>query len=117
MILGLAHALPQALSSGLLAQGVPAADAARLAALPPVSVLFASLLGYNPVQTLLGPAVLGHLPASNVAYLTGHGFFPELISGPFSDGLTVAFCFAIAACLIAAVASGLRGGRYVAPVR
>ncbi|MGH3852710.1 MAG: MFS transporter [Pseudonocardiaceae bacterium] len=113
MILGLAQTLPQTLSSGLLAQGVPAADAARLAALPPVSVLFASLLGYNPVQTLLGPAVLGHLPASNAAYLTGHGFFPALISGPFSDGLTVAFGFAIAACLIAAVASWLRGGRYV----
>ncbi|MEO7196686.1 MAG: MFS transporter [Pseudonocardiaceae bacterium] len=113
MILGLAQTLPQTLSSGLLAQGVPAVDAARLAALPPVSVLFASLLGYNPVQTLLGPAVLGHLPASNAAYLTGHGFFPELISGPFSDGLTVAFGFAIAACLIAAAASWLRGGRYV----
>ncbi|MGH3831605.1 MAG: MFS transporter, partial [Pseudonocardiaceae bacterium] len=117
MILGLAQTLPRTLSGGLLAQGVPAADAARLAALPPVSVLFASLLGYNPVQTLLGPAVLGHLPASNAAYLTGHGFFPALISGPFSDGLTVAFGFAIAACLIAAVASLLRGGRYVAPVR
>jgi len=113
MILGLARTLPHALTSGLLAQGVPAADAARLAALPPVTVLFASLLGYNPVQTLLGPTVLGHLPASNAAYLTGHGFFPALISGPFSDGLTVAFAFAIAACLIAAVASWLRGGRYV----
>ncbi|MBV9163742.1 MAG: MFS transporter [Pseudonocardiales bacterium] len=113
MVLGLVQTLPQTLSSGLLAQGVPAADAAQLAALPPVTVLFASLLGYNPVQTLLGPTVLGHLPASNAAYLTGHGFFPALISGPFSNGLTVAFAFAIAACLIAAVASLLRGGRYV----
>jgi MFS family permease len=113
MILGLAQTLPQTLTSGLLAQGVPAADATQLAALPPVTVLFASLLGYNPVQTLLGPTVLGHLPAGNAAYLTGHGFFPALISRPFSDGLTVAFAFAIAACLIAAVASCLRGGRYV----
>jgi MFS family permease len=110
MILGLAQTLPQTLTNGLLAQGVPAADAAQLAALPPVAVLFASLLGYNPVQTLLGPTVLGHLPAGNAAYLTGHSFFPTLISGPFSDGLTVAFDFAIAACLIAAVASWLRGG-------
>jgi EmrB/QacA subfamily drug resistance transporter len=113
MVLGLAQTLPQTLTSGLLAQGVPAANATQLAALPPVTVLFAALLGYNPVRTLLGPTVLGHLPASSVAYLTGHGFFPGLISGPFSEGLTVAFAFAVVACLIAAVASWLRGGRYV----
>jgi MFS family permease len=113
MVLGLAHSLPQAMTSGLVAHGVPASDASRVAALPPVTVLFASLLGYNPVQTLLGPTVLGHLSAGNAAYLTGRGFFPELISEPFASGLAVAFGFAIAACLIAAVASGLRGGTYV----
>jgi hypothetical protein len=51
MISGLARSLPHTLADGLIAQGVPAADATRVAALPPVSVLFASLLGYNPVQT------------------------------------------------------------------
>ncbi|MGW7023741.1 MFS transporter [Streptomyces decoyicus] len=113
MIAGLAGALPRALTTGLTAQGVPAPDAAKVAALPPVGVLFASLLGYNPVRTLLGPQVLGHLPPGHAAYLTGREFFPQLISQPFSDGLAVAFDFAIAACLIAAVASLLRGGRYV----
>jgi MFS family permease len=77
MISGLAGSLPHTLSSGLIAQGVPAADAARVAALPPVSVLFASLLGYNPVQTLLGPTALHHLSAGHAAYLTGRGFFPR----------------------------------------
>ena len=61
---------------------------------------------------LLGP-VLTKLPASHAAYLTGHSFFPSLISAPFQAGLDVAFDFAIAACLIAAVASLLRGKRYV----
>jgi MFS family permease len=112
MIAGLAGSLPHALNSGLIAQGVPPSAAARLAALPPVSVLFASLLGYNPVQTLLGPTILHQLPASHAAYLTGRGFFPSLISGPFSNGLVVAFGFAIAACVIAAIASALRGGKY-----
>ena len=97
---------------GLVAQGVPRADAARVADLPPVSVLFAAFLGYNPIQTLLGPA-LAKLPASHAAYLTGRSFFPALISPPFSNGLSIAFDFAIAACLIAAVASLLRGRRYV----
>jgi hypothetical protein len=112
IILGLASTLPAALSHGLTAQGVPPADAARVAALPPVSIMFAALLGYNPVQTLLGHA-LSRLPASHAAYLTGHTFFPSLISAPFSHGLAVAFDFAIVACLVAAVASLLRGGKYV----
>jgi MFS family permease len=112
IILGLASSLPAALSHGLIAQGLPHADAARIAALPPVSIMFAALLGYNPVQTLLGPAI-GKLPASHAAYLTGHTFFPSLISAPFQHGLAIAFDFAIVACLIAAVASLLRGGRYV----
>jgi EmrB/QacA subfamily drug resistance transporter len=113
MISGLARSLPYTLSDGLIAQGVPAADATRVAALPPVAVLFASLLGYNPIQTLLGPNVLQQLPSGHAAYLTGRGFFPALISGPFSDGLTVAFGFAIATCLIAAIASLLQGRKYV----
>ena len=112
IILGLAATLPSTLASGLVANGVPAADAARVAALPPVSVLFAALLGYNPVQTLLGP-VVAKLPAAKAAALTGHSFFPSLIAPAFSHGLALAFDFAIAACLIAALASLLRGGRYV----
>jgi hypothetical protein len=80
--------------------------------LPPVSIMFAALLGYNPIGTLLGPA-LAKLPASHAAYLTGHTFFPSLISAPFAHGLDIAFDFAIAACLVAAVASLLRGRRHV----
>ncbi len=112
IILGLASSLPGTLDHGLIAQGVPAADAARVAALPPVSIMFAALLGYNPVQTLLGHAI-ARLPARHAAYLTGHTFFPSLISAPFEHGLAIAFDFAIAACLVAAVASLLRGGKYV----
>ena len=89
-----------------------AASAAKVTALPPVSVMFAALLGYNPVQTLLGP-VLAHLPASHAAYLAGRSFFPSLITPAFASGLSVAFDFAIAACLFAAVASALRGGKYI----
>jgi MFS family permease len=110
IILGLSSSLPTTLSHGLIAQGVPPADAARVAALPPVSIMFAALLGYNPIQSLLGN-VVDRLPPSHAAYLTGHTFFPSLISAPFSSGLTIAFDFAIVACLVAAVASLLRGGK------
>ena len=112
IILGLSASLPSHLYAGLTAQGVPAADATRLSHLPPTAVMFAALLGYNPIQMLLGPA-LAKLPAHSAAYLTGHSFFPSLIAGPFQSGLQIAFDFSIAACLIAAVASLLRGKRYV----
>jgi MFS family permease len=112
MIVGLSSGLPQTLQAGLLAHGVPAADAAQISHLPPVSTLFASFLGYNPMATLLGPHVLGSLPAGQAQELTGRSFFPHLISGPFHTALVYAFVFAIAACLVAAVASMLRGGKY-----
>lgn len=113
MIAGLSGSLPGAVMHGLTANGVPHDAAAQVASLPPVGVLFASLLGYNPIQSLLGPHVLHQLPPATQAHLTGHEFFPSLISGPFSDGLGVAFTFAIAACLIAAFASAFRGGKYI----
>jgi MFS family permease len=112
IILGLSSSLPGHLFTGLTTHGVPVADANRLAHLPPTAVMFAALLGYNPIQMLLGPA-LTKLPAGNAAFLTGHSFFPSLISAPFQTGLDIAFDFAIAACLVAAVASLLRGKRYV----
>jgi MFS family permease len=112
MIVGLASGLPSTLDHGLVAHGVPAADAARVSHLPPVATLFASFLGYNPMQTLLGPKVLGALPQSQAHALTGRSFFPQLISGPFHTALVYAFVFAIACCVVAAVASLLRGGKY-----
>jgi MFS family permease/cytidylate kinase len=112
MIVGLSRALPAVLYRGLTVQGVPAAVAARISHLPPVSMLFAAFLGYNPIQSLLGP-VLGRLPPDRAAYLTGKTFFPELISGPFMDGLHLTFSFALAMMLVAAGASWLRGKRYV----
>jgi MFS family permease len=112
MVIGLASSLPHTLASGLEAHGVPAASAQSVAHLPPVSILFAAFLGYNPVQHFLGANVLHHLTAHNQALLTGRSFFPKLISAPFSTGLHEAFAFAIAACLIAAAASLMRGGKY-----
>src|SRR5262249_6650134 len=112
MIVGLASALPHTMQSGLVAHGLPPADAARISHLPPVATLFASFLGYNPMATLLGPHVLANLPAQQAHELTGRSFFPHLISSPFHTALVYAFAFAIVACLIAAVASLLRGGKY-----
>ena len=112
MIVGLNTTVPPALYSGLTGSGVPVAVAHRLAGLPPISYLFASFLGYNPLQTLLGP-VLRQLASADAARLTGNTFFPSLISGPFQHGLVLVLSFSIVASLVAALASALRGGRYV----
>ncbi|HEX3735434.1 MAG TPA: MFS transporter [Solirubrobacterales bacterium] len=112
LIVGLASSLPAAMSGGLHAHGVSAGVSHRVGQTPPISILFAAFLGYNPIQHLVGAHALQALPAHAHALLTGSSFFPQLISGPFKDGLHTAFAFAIVACLVAAAASMLRGGRY-----
>ncbi len=110
---GLAAALPNTLFSGLAGAGVPTAVAQQIAHLPPTAALFAAFLGYNPMGTLLPPAVLHALPAANQAHLLGQSFFPNVITSPFLLGLHIAFYLSAAICLIAALASLLRGKRYV----
>jgi MFS family permease len=111
MIVGLSASLPAALANGLITHGVPAAVAHRAAALPPVKVLFAAFLGYDPIQSLVGQHVLATMPASGRAALTGRSFFPNLISAPFRSGLRETFLFGTIACLVAAAASWSRGSR------
>jgi hypothetical protein len=57
--------------------------------------------------------VPGHLHLAQAAFLTSRGFFPTPISPAFAQGLSAAFGVAAVACLTAALASLLRGGRYV----
>ncbi len=105
--LGLAASLPDAMYSGLVGQGVSPAKAHELANLPPIGSLFAAFLGYNPTERLLGPDTLSQLDPAKADFLTGHTFFPNIISGPFGDGLRLAFAAVV--CLVAAGFSWLRG--------
>jgi MFS family permease len=111
MIIGLSGTLPGSLYHGLTQHGVPPVAALKISHLSPVSTLFASLLGYNPVAELLGPHMLSTLPHAQQAALTSRGFFPSLISAPFKSGLHAALDFAIIASLAAAGASWTRGGK------
>jgi MFS family permease len=111
---GLAAKLPHTLTSGLIAHGVAADTAQQVGSLPPVSSLFATMLGVNPIQHLLGPTgALDRVSDAQRAALTGHTFFPQLIAGPFHTGLVVVFVTGAVLGLAAAVASLLRGGRAV----
>ena len=111
IIIGLSSTLGPALYHGLSAHGVPRAYAVKVSHLPPVGSLFAAFLGYNPMSTLLGP-IIHHLPHATAHYLTGHTFFPRLVSQPFASGIHAAFYFAAGCCAVAAVASWMRGGKY-----
>jgi len=105
MVIGLASQLPNTLITQLTAQHVPMNVAQQVATIPPVGVLFAAFLGYNPMQQLLGSKVLSSLPHQNAATLTGRDFFPNLISGPFHHGLIIVFWLAIGMSLVGAAAS------------
>jgi hypothetical protein len=116
MIAGLASTLPTTLTSGLRQHGVAPAVAQHIGSLPPVSSLFAAVLGVNPLRHLLAvTGALARLPAASQRILTGREFFPDLISGPFHHGLGVVLGVAAALAGLAALASLLRGGRYIHP--
>jgi MFS family permease len=108
MVIGLASTLPEAIKSGLVAQGVSPTEAAHVAALPPVGILFAAFLGYNPLSTLLG-ASLHQLTAAQQATVTSRWFFPHLISGAFHSGLVISMTLSGLLCAIAAVTSWWAG--------
>jgi hypothetical protein len=116
MIAGLSSTLPGTLTGGLRAQGVPSGAAHQIGSLPPVSSLFASVLGVNPIGHLLSAGnVLARLPASAQRTLTGREFFPHLISGPFHHGLVIVFTLSAVLAGLAALASLLRGNRVGRP--
>jgi hypothetical protein len=99
--------------AALVAEGVPGHTAATLAQLPPLGYLFGALLGSNPLGNLLGPGILDALRPDQATVLTSGTFFPRLIAGPFHHGLVLVLTLAAVMCAVAAVASWLRGGRFV----
>ncbi len=113
LVFGLNAKVPHAMIAGLTAHGVPAVKAAQLAHLPPLGYIFAAFLGYNPLKSLLGPVVLGHLAPAQAADLTSRSFFPHLIGPSFKHGLMIILAFAVVMSVIAAVASALRGEKFV----
>jgi len=113
MVVGLSASVPHTMLAGLTSHQVPAQVATSLSHLPPTGYLFAAFLGYNPLQQLLGAHLLGVLPHLDALALVGKRFFPMLISHPFRHGLIYVMVFAAVMCLIAALASWLRGGKFV----
>jgi MFS family permease len=116
MAIGLASRLPDSMYNGLTKLGITPDAAHTISHTPPVGTLFAAFLGDNPIKALVSqvdPQQLQPGSGVDVATITGRTFFPHLISDPFRHGLAIAFGVSIAMLLIAAVASLMRGERYV----
>jgi MFS family permease len=113
LVLGLNSKVPPAMYHGLITHGIPVPIATQLAHVPPLGYIFAAFLGINPLKTLLGPTLLSHLPPAQAAAITGRAFFPQLIGTPFKEALTLILAFAVVMSVLAAVASALRGEKFV----
>jgi hypothetical protein len=114
--IGMATTLPSRLTQALQGQGVSSNLSHTVGNTPPLDSLFSAFLGENPITTLNkqfnGALLTGRTPAQ-VSNLTGRGFFSKVLSEPFGTGLHYALYFAVACSLVAAVASLLRGKKYL----
>ena len=113
MIVGLAHTLPSALSSGLQAQGVSRGGRARCRP----TCRRSAACSRRSSATTRSPNCWRRRarcsdPGVNADVLTGKTFFPHLITEPFHSGLVVVFVAAAVMMLIGAVASMFNPGRY-----
>jgi MFS family permease len=106
---------------GAMATALTNAGAAPLAqafnSISPTGALFAAFLGYNPIGSLLSSPqlafVASQLPQSTINTLEGTTFFPSAIAPAFVSALQLSFLIGAALSFVAAVASLLRGQRYI----
>ena len=113
IILGLAHNLPPILYQGLVKSGVPSVLAQRISGMPPTTALFSAFLGYNPMSQLISTSTLANLPSATKAIILGNEFFPNTIAPAVMSSLRLAFYISGGLSAVAAVASFMRGKRYV----
>jgi MFS family permease len=109
VISSLSHNLGPALQAGTLQAGLPAAVGQGIASLPPGAAIFAAMLGYDPVSHLIPAQVLATIPSGILSRVTDPHFFANLLAQPFVEGIRAALLACVAMCVLAGVASALRG--------
>jgi len=111
----LSRDLPSSLATAASQVGAPQLSSV-LAHIPPTAAIFAAFLGYNPMSTMLKQlpsSLTNSMSPQTVAVLTGRVWFPTAIANAFMASLGVALYFNVALACVAAVASVLRGKKYV----
>ena len=87
--------------------------AAQVSHLPPVSTMFAALLGHNPVQNLLAPyGVLSKLPGAQRRGAHRQAVLPAPDRGGVPPGLVIVFTAAAIMSVTGALVSLLRGKQF-----
>jgi hypothetical protein len=116
VITTLTNNLPAAFATALVSAGAPQL-AKAFGSISATGALFAAFLGYNPVASILGSPqltpLLNQIPKSTVTVLEGTTFFPNAIASAFMSALQLSFYIGAALSFAAAVASLLRGQKYV----
>jgi len=104
VLVALGASLAPALTAAVTSAGAPQL-ASAFKNLPPTAALFAAFLGYNPIGSIVPPAVMSSLPAAAQSNLTDLTFFPTAIAPAFMSALHDAFYIASAMTLVGAMAS------------
>ena len=104
VLVALGASLAPALTAAVTSAGAPQL-ASAFQNLPPTAALFAAFLGYNPIGSIVPPAVMSSLPAAAQSHLTDLTFFPNAIAPAFMSALHDAFYIASAMTVVAALAS------------
>ncbi len=115
VITGLSATLPGSITSSLNSLGASVLDP-FFNNVSASSALFSAFLGENPMSVILtqiGPSVTGSLSPTIIGTLTSQFWFPDAISTPFMGALRETFEFGAIISVIAAVASSMRGKKYV----
>jgi MFS family permease len=115
IVLSLSNGLPAAFASSLKEAGAPQLIP-YFTSLSPTGSLFSAFLGYNPVASIIAQlphSVAATLSSQTVGVLTGLHWFPSAIANSFVFSLHGAFYVSAGLSSVAAIASLLRGKRYI----
>ena len=115
VISGLSSSLAGSITSSLSSVGASVLDPYFLH-VSATSALFSAFLGENPMINILSqvnPSVVNSLSTSVIATLESKTWFPGAISAPFMQSLRETFLFGAGISIVAALASSLRGRKYV----
>jgi MFS family permease len=115
IVLSLSQGLPAAFASSLTEAGAPQLIP-YFTSLSPTESLFSAFLGYNPVASIIAQlpqSITTTLSSQAVSILTGLQWFPSTIARSFMSSLHIAFYVSAGLSGVAAIASLLRGKRYI----
>jgi len=118
VLVGLASGLSGSVNHALASAGVtgpPASALSQMVAANPTGALFGAFLGQNPMQLYISalPPALQSAIAPAVPTLISKQFFPNAVAPAFLQGIDLAFAISAVLTALAAVASLMRGGRYI----